>query len=253
MQESKDWRDQYFSRDYYQYLAKHLTPERTKREVDFLESVLSLKIVSLILDLGCGFGRHTLELGKRGYRTIGIDRSSELIEIAKENAKKEKVFNVEFYVMEYKDIDKLDYKFDIVFSLYTSFGLSTYEEDKETLNKVYQVLKKDGKFLVDIENRDALLRYFIPYSWDIFGNDYVLLTEHFFEPDTGFYTSNRIVIDLKNNIRKEFVRRIYLYSPSEIVHLFKESGFHVDRLIGDYEGRKFHIGSRRLIILASKK
>ncbi|MGB9810639.1 MAG: methyltransferase domain-containing protein, partial [Dictyoglomus turgidum] len=142
MEENKDWRDIYFSRDYYLYLAKHLTPERTRKEVDFLESTLAIKRGYLILDLGCGFGRHTLELGKRGYRAIGIDRSEDLIEIAKEEAKKEKVFNVEFYIMEYKDIEKLGYKFDVVFSLYTSFGLSTYEEDKEAIEKVYNILKK---------------------------------------------------------------------------------------------------------------
>ncbi|MGB9788091.1 MAG: class I SAM-dependent methyltransferase [Dictyoglomus turgidum] len=252
MEENKDWRDIYFSRDYYLYLAKHLTPERTRKEVDFLESTLGIKRGYLILDLGCGFGRHTLELGKRGYRAIGIDRSEDLIEIAKEEAKKEKVFNVEFYIMEYKDIEKLGYKFDVVFSLYTSFGLSTYEEDKEAIEKVYNILKKGGKFLIDIENRDALLRYFIPYSWDIL-NDYILLTEHHFEPESGYYISNRLVFDLKNNTKKEFIRKIYLYTPSEIAHILEEKGFTIEKFIGDYDGKRFHIGSRRLIVVGTKK
>ncbi|ACI19621.1 class I SAM-dependent methyltransferase [Dictyoglomus thermophilum] len=252
MEENRDWRDIYFSRDYYTYLAKHLTPERTRKEVDFIESILSIKRGHLILDLGCGFGRHTLELGKRGYRTIGIDRSEDLIEIAKEEAKKDRVFNVEFYVMEYKDIEKLGYKFDVVFSLYTSFGLSTYEEDKEAIEKVYNVLKKGGRFLIDIENRDALLRYFIPYSWDVF-NDYILLTEHQFEPESGYYISNRIVFDLKNNTKKEFIRKIYLYTASEIARVLEEKGFRVERFIGDYDGKKFHVASRRLIVVGVKK
>ncbi|HOJ93171.1 MAG TPA: class I SAM-dependent methyltransferase [Dictyoglomaceae bacterium] len=251
MKENKDWRDEYFGKSYYEYLGKHLTPERTKKEVNFLESTLSLKKGALILDLGCGFGRHTLELGRRGYKTIGVDRSTDLIEIAKSEAERDKVFNAEFYVMEYKDITKLDYKFDVVFSLYTSFGLSSYEEDEEALEKVYMVLKKRGKFLLDVENRDAILRHFIPYSWDIM-DTYVLLTEHSFDPESGYYISHRIIFDIDNKIKKEFPRRIYLYSTSELLHLLKEKGFQTDSVIGDYEGRKYHIGSRRLIILSSK-
>lgn len=253
MEESKDWRDRYFGRDYYIYLARHLTPERTKKEVDFLESVLAIKRGYLILDLGCGFGRHTLELGKRGYRAIGIDRSKDLIEIAKEESKKEKVFNVDFYIMDYTEIDRLDYKFDIIFSLYTSLGLSSYKEDKITIEKTYHVLKKGGKLLIDIENRDALLRHFIPYSWDVLGDEYILLTEHQFEPETGFYISTRTVYDLKNNVKKEFVRKIYLYTASELAHLLEEQGFYIERFMGDYEGHKFHVGSRRLIVVGIKK
>lgn len=253
MEENRDWRDKYFGKDYYLYLARHLTSERTKKEVTFLESVLGIKRGNLILDLGCGFGRHTLELGKKGYRVIGVDRSEELIEIAKEEAKREKVFNVEFYIMDYSEIDRLDYKFDVVFTLYTSFGLSSYNEDRKTVEKVYNVLKKGGKFLIDIENRDALLRYFIPYSWDVLEDNYILLTEHQFEPETGFYISIRTVYDVKNNVKKEFIRKIYLYTASELSHLLEDQGFSVERFIGDYEGHKYHVGSRRLIVLGVKK
>ena len=37
-----------------------------------------------ILDLACGYGRHSLELARRGYDVTGIDITSEYIEYATE-------------------------------------------------------------------------------------------------------------------------------------------------------------------------
>lgn len=252
MERSKDWRDEYFSKVYYEFLARHLTPERTKKEVDFLEVVVPLKKNMLILDLGCGFGRHSIEMAKRGYKVIGVDRSLELLEIAKKIAREENLVNLEFYPIEYKELNQLNYCFDVVLSLYTSFGLDSRKEDKETLKEIYKILKPQGRLLIDIENREALLRHFIPYSWDIM-DKFVLLSEHKFEPETGYYISRRIVYNRESGEVKEYYRRIYLYSASELNNLLDDEGFKVLRFFGDYEGHKYHISSHRLIVLCIKK
>lgn len=251
MERNKDWRDEYFSKAYYEFLACHLTSERTKKEVDFLEVIVPIKRNMLILDLGCGFGRHSIEMAKRGYKVIGLDRSIELLEIAKKIASEEKLVNLEFYPLEYKNLTQLNYSFDVVLSLYTSFGLNSCKEDREALGEIYKILKPEGKLLIDIENREALLRHFIPYSWDIM-DKYVLLSEHKFEPETGYYTSRRIVYNRETGRIKEFLRRIYLYTASELSNLLEDEGFKVLRFIGDYEGHKYHIASHRLIVLSIK-
>lgn len=252
MERSKDWRDEYFSKAYYNFFARHLTQERTEKEVDFLEVSVPIKKNMMILDLGCGFGRHSIELAKRGYKVVGVDRSNELLEIARENAKKEGLINLEFYCMEYKDLSQINYLFDVVLCLYTSFGLNSYKEDRETLKEVYKILKPKGKLLIDIENREALLRHFIPYSWDIM-EDFVLLTEHKFEPETGYYTSRRIIFERSTGEAREYIRKIYLYTASELSNLLEDTGFKVIKFIGDYEGHKYSIASRRLILLSIKE
>ncbi len=40
----------------------------TKGEVDFIEKEIGFDRSKEILDLGCGTGRHSIELAKRGYR-----------------------------------------------------------------------------------------------------------------------------------------------------------------------------------------
>lgn len=53
--------------------------KNTLREVDFVLDELSLQPGGSILDVGCGTGRHSVELAKRGYRVTGIDLSSEML------------------------------------------------------------------------------------------------------------------------------------------------------------------------------
>ena len=56
-------------------------------EVDFLLEELSLPTGGSILDVGCGTGRHSIELAKRGYAVTGIDLSSEMLARAADAAK----------------------------------------------------------------------------------------------------------------------------------------------------------------------
>lgn len=51
----------------------------TLAEVDFLIAELQLPLGCSILDMGCGIGRHSVELAKRGYNVTGVDLSSGML------------------------------------------------------------------------------------------------------------------------------------------------------------------------------
>jgi SAM-dependent methyltransferase len=61
--------------------------KNTIQEVDFLLEELSLQQGSSILDVGCGTGRHSIELAKRGYIVTGLDLSTEMLARAADAAK----------------------------------------------------------------------------------------------------------------------------------------------------------------------
>lgn len=63
----------------------------TVQEVDFLLDVLQLPLGSRVLDLGCGPGRHALEMARRGYRVAGIDITPAFVEIASKRAEAEEL------------------------------------------------------------------------------------------------------------------------------------------------------------------
>ena len=63
-----EWWQNFFNEDYIKIYVDITTPELTDRQVSFLVNKLKLTAKNKILDLGCGYGRHTLELAKRGYK-----------------------------------------------------------------------------------------------------------------------------------------------------------------------------------------
>lgn len=51
----------------------------TEQEVDFVVHALGLRAGALVLDVGCGTGRHVLALRRRGIRAVGVDRAHALV------------------------------------------------------------------------------------------------------------------------------------------------------------------------------
>jgi len=60
--------------------------KNTMREVDFLLEELKLPSGAAILDVGCGTGRHSIELAKRGYALTGVDFSEGMLAVAARSA-----------------------------------------------------------------------------------------------------------------------------------------------------------------------
>lgn len=67
----------------------------TKGEVDFIEHEIAYDKSAKILDIGCGTGRHAIELAKRGYSVTGIDLSASQLARARTKAEAANV-HVEF-------------------------------------------------------------------------------------------------------------------------------------------------------------
>lgn len=61
--------------------------KNTLQEVDFLLEELNLAPGGSVLDVGCGTGRHSIELARRGYAVTGLDLSSEMLARAAAAAK----------------------------------------------------------------------------------------------------------------------------------------------------------------------
>ncbi len=82
---SSQWKE-FFDSEAATYEENPFT-KNTVAEVDFLLSLYPLKPGASILDIGCGTGRHSIELAKRGYKMTGLDLSEKMLEVARENAK----------------------------------------------------------------------------------------------------------------------------------------------------------------------
>ena len=96
-----------------------------------------------ILELGCGTGKHAINLTKFGYEILGIEKSESMLK--KTTNKK----NLEFQQGDIREI-KLKDKFDCVISL---FHVMSYQITNKSLISVFKTafnhLKKEGLFLFD--------------------------------------------------------------------------------------------------------
>ena len=140
--------------------------EDTIRQTDFIIEALDLRKKHRILDLACGFGRHSLELAKRGFEVVGVDITRDYIIDAENSAKKEGL-SAQFILSDIRDL-KFDQEFDAVLNL-ADGAIGYLENDKENL-KIFDVianaLKPGGKHFMDICNAEYAESHFPATSWD---------------------------------------------------------------------------------------
>jgi 2-polyprenyl-3-methyl-5-hydroxy-6-metoxy-1,4-benzoquinol methylase len=116
-------------------------------ECDFIEKEIKYNKSLRIIDIGCGTGRHTIELTTRGYKVVGVDLSESQLKYAKEKAKI-KNLQIDF---EKHDARNLPFKnqFDLAIMLCEgSFPLmETDEMNYKILKNISAALKQHGKFI----------------------------------------------------------------------------------------------------------
>ena len=81
----KQWYQELFS-NYARTYDKEPFTQGTVGEVNFIEEELQHDTSKTILDIGCGTGRHAIELARRGYTVTGIDLSESQLHRAREKA-----------------------------------------------------------------------------------------------------------------------------------------------------------------------
>ncbi len=119
----------------------------TLKEVDFIENEIKFNKKCRILDVGCGTGRHSIELAKRGYTVTGIDLSDNMLDKARSKAKEAGV-EVTFMQADARDFN-FNEKFDLVIMLCEG-GFSLMETDMMNFNilkNAINSLSGSGKFI----------------------------------------------------------------------------------------------------------
>lgn len=105
------------------------------KDVDTIESFVGLEPPKLILDIGCGNGRHALEFAKRGYKVKGIDVAKRFLDEAKKAVKNIDV-HVEFSLqraMRYEEV--IDYLIGAGFS--SVDGFKDFNGERATPDEFY--------------------------------------------------------------------------------------------------------------------
>ncbi len=84
--QNNQWYEKLFENYGQKYEQENFTTG-TLGECDFIENELNFNKSLKILDVGCGTGRHSIELTRRGYSVTGIDLSESMLAFAREKAR----------------------------------------------------------------------------------------------------------------------------------------------------------------------
>ena len=129
-----------------------LTSERSEEEVDFIITQTGISEGDRILDVGCGMGRHSYELVKRGYRVVGIDPSEAMINAAR-NQPEGLNPQPDFIQVRAEDY-KADLPFDTAICLYTTLGqIEVSDDNRDLVYVVSQNLRPGAFFIIEIPNK----------------------------------------------------------------------------------------------------
>lgn len=209
--------------------------QHTKAEIDFFLSLYPLAPGATILDVGCGTGRHSLELARRGYKPTGLDLSNGMLQVARGKRDTEGLES-EFIQGDATDFD-LGRTFDAAICLCEGAvglierGADAERHDMAIFRNIQRHLKPNAPFLLTALNGYSPIRQM---------NDELIHAGRF---DPATMVSNyEDQFDLPEGPRRITIYE-RLFIPPEMKRMLSEAGFTVDRIYGGTAG---HWGHRPL-------
>lgn len=227
----KQWYETLFENYGLKYDAENFT-QGTLGECDFFEKELANDKQLKIIDIGCGTGRHSIEMAKRGYCLTGIDLSESLLKRAGEKAK-----NLELSIdFQKHDARNLPFKNEFDLALMICEGafplMETDEMNFEILRNAANSLKENGKLIFTTLNglfplfhsvKDFLASNKEEGNATYDNNTFDLMT---------FRDHNITTVEDDNGNQKDLVCNERYYVPSEITWLLKSLDFKTIDIFG---------------------
>lgn len=241
---SKQWFHSWFNSPYYHLLYNMRDNAEAENFINNLYNYLKPHAGSKVLDVGCGRGRHAVQLNKKRLDVTGIDLAIANISYARQFENPQ----LRFYVRDMRSLYYSDH-FNVVCNLFTSFGyFETEQEHITVLNGFNTALKKDGLLVMDYFNaRKALLHMVADEVKTIDGVDFYIHKE----------AKDKSIIKTINFDDKgesfQFNEIVKCFTLDDFKYLFQKSGFEVTACFGSYDLEAFESAvSDRLIMICKK-
>jgi len=216
---------------------------------------LDLDKYASILDLCGGQGRHSLELSRRGFMNVTVlDYSRYLIELGKKRAEQEEL-GTTFIQGDARNTGLLEQSFQFIIIMASSFGYFVDEdENKKILKEAFRLLMPKGSLVLDLPDRDYVLKNFRPFSSHNVNEDITVSRERELGDDI-IYSRETVTNGKKDCIRdRRYCTR--LYSPEKISDLIYSTGFSSITCKKDFMSREavgdYGCMTNRMIVKAKK-
>jgi SAM-dependent methyltransferase len=218
----------------------------TPAEVDALVNLLGLAPPARILDLPCGFGRHSAELARRGFAVTGVDLHEPYLAEARAAAP-----GVEWIRADMREFRRPG-AFDAVLNLFTSFGyFEDPEDDRRVARNALESLRPGGTFLIDLVGKEVLACKYQERQWHDLDDGSKLLTRCTIEDGWRAVKNEWTLYRGDERHQTFFWNR--LYAGTEIEALLLDTGFADVKLHGWLDGRRYGPQAPRLVAVAHRR
>lgn len=235
---------------YYKEIWRKLIPEElTVKEVDFMLSYFNLQPGNKILDLMCGYGRHSIALGRKGMSVTAIDNLEDYIVEICETVDKEElpVKAIQEDVLEYKMQDN----FDLAICMGNSLNFFDAEDTAKLLGNIAHHLNKGGHMLINSWSiAEIVVKNFKEKGWSYVGEDKFLTDSKFLFQPTRIETESQVIFPDGKTENKTGID--YIFSINEMENMLKEAGLTLKEVFSIPGKKKFTIGEPRAYLVASK-
>jgi len=220
----KQWYEELYENYAHKYDSECFV-QGTIGECDFIEQEINSDKSLKIIDIGCGTGRHSIELTKRGYKVTGIDLSDALLKRAKEKAQEQGV-KIDFQKQDARNLP-FEGEFDLAIMLCEA-GFSLMENDEmnfEILKNATKALKDNGKLIFTTLNGLFPLFHSVKEFYESQANEGNAEYQDCTLDLMTFRDYHTTVIEDDSGNKKELKSNERYYVPSEITWLLKSLGY----------------------------
>jgi 2-polyprenyl-3-methyl-5-hydroxy-6-metoxy-1,4-benzoquinol methylase len=220
----KQWYEALFENYGKKYDGEVFT-QGTVGECDFIEQEIGQNKSLKIIDVGCGTGRHSIELTKRGYNVTGVDLSESQLKRAKEKAQ-DAGLTINFQKQDARNLP-FNGEFDLAIMLCEG-GFSLMETDEmnfEILKSITKTLKNNGKLIFTTLNGLFPLFHSVSEFYKSAEKEGQSQCKECSFDLMTFRDHNKAVFEDDSGNKKELKCNERYYVPSEITWLLKSLGF----------------------------
>jgi cyclopropane fatty-acyl-phospholipid synthase-like methyltransferase len=229
------------------YMSNVFT-QNTIQEVDFILQELRLPPGSHILDIGCGTGRHAIELAKRGYQVTGVDISSGMLAEAEKAAREAdvKINWINADAVKFTSTELFDAAISLCEGAFSLLGRDDdpVERDLTILRNIHAALKPRAQLILTVLNGCAMFRQYTQEDVVKGRFDPLMIVEtHSTEYDTP-------------EGKKSLLAREHGYAPTELVMLLGLASFKAEHIWGGTAGnwgrRPIELDEIEIMVIARK-
>ena len=234
-----------FRHDYLQ-VYPHRDLEAARSEVAWLVDSGAAPRQGAVLDLACGFGRHSLALLEAGVSVVGIDLSEDLLErsltLPGYGPLRGRLARADVRALPFPDGC-----FAGLLNLFSSFGYFGEEGDRGVMGEIARVLAPGGTALFDLMNPPRIRATLVAESSSRRGD--LVLRERRQLEDDGARVTKAVELEHPDGRVERWREDVRMYEAEEFDPLCREHGLEPVRRWGDFAGSAYESGSERQILL----